>query len=170
MDIGVHALDLLGWWFGPCTALGYEDDAMGGVEAECRLRLGFGAVGGELRLSRTWRRPNRYEILGDAGRLSWAVDHPERLELTVGSSRYRLEGLLSEGGRPAATFHQALVDQLRELCAAVAGEPSQIVQAAESLPALELIERCHAERRLLPMGWLGPEERTAAERLAGMGG
>jgi predicted dehydrogenase len=38
-DIGTHVLDLLAWWFGEPEALLYEDDAMGGVEANCRIRV-----------------------------------------------------------------------------------------------------------------------------------
>jgi predicted dehydrogenase len=166
MDVGVHALDLLGWWFGPCTALSYEDDAMGGVEADCRLTLAFGEMEGELRLSRTWRRPNRYEIVGAAGRIAWTVDDPERLELQLGSSQHRLKGVLYEPGRPAANFHQSMVEQFRAVTRAVAGAPAEFVSGADALPALELIERCYARRRLMPMGWLGAEERGAAERLA----
>lgn len=166
MDIGVHALDLLGWWFGPCTDVSYEDDAMGGVEADCRLRLAFGAVRGELRLSRTWRRPNRYEIVGTTGRLAWTVDDPERIQLQVGGSPYRLEGGLREHGRRAANFHQSMLEQFRAVTAAVAGGPAEFVSGADALAALDLVERCYAARRLMPMGWLDPEERHAAERLA----
>jgi predicted dehydrogenase len=169
MDIGIHALDLLGWWFGPCTALSYEDDAMGGVEADCRVRLSCGEVHGELRLSRTWRRPNRYEILGTAGRIAWLVDDPERIEIGVGNSSCRLDGVLRDGARPAANFHQSMVEQIRAVCLAVSGEPSEFVSGADGLSALELVERCYGERRPMRMGWLGAEELRAAERLGGAG-
>ena len=169
IDIGIHALDLFGWWFGPCTAISYEDDAMGGVEADCRVLLSYGEVEGELRLSRSWRRPNRYEILGTAGRLAWPVDDPERIEIEIGDSPYRLDGLLRDGARPAANFHQSMVEQIRAVCRAVAGEPSEFVSGADSLSALELVERCYSERRPMRMGWLDADELRAAERLAGAG-
>jgi predicted dehydrogenase len=52
-DLGVHVLDLLIWWFGMPEKVGYEDDAMGGLEANCRLELEFaGGVSGTVRLSR----------------------------------------------------------------------------------------------------------------------
>ena len=34
IDIGVHVLDLLLWWFGNYETVEYYDDSMGGVEAE----------------------------------------------------------------------------------------------------------------------------------------
>ena len=41
LDIGVHALDLLSWWWGHPDEIVYEDDAMGGVEANCHIRFAF---------------------------------------------------------------------------------------------------------------------------------
>jgi predicted dehydrogenase len=167
MDIGVHALDLLDWWFGSCTSISYADDAMGGVEAECRLTLGYGQVTGEVRLSRIWHGPNRYEIDGTEGQLGWTVNEAEQIELRRADSPYHLHAMIRDGAQPASNFHQAVVDQLRALTAAVAGSPAEIVQAEETLPVLSLIERCYRERTLLPMGWLDPDEQRAAERLAG---
>jgi len=166
MDIGVHALDLLGWWFGTCTSISYADDAMGGVEAECRLTLGYGEVAGELRLSRIWQRPNRYEIFGTGGRLAWTVNEAEQIELQLAGSPYQLNAAIQEGTHPA-NFHQAIVNQLRAVTAAVAGGSAEIVEGEETLPVLSLIERCYRERTLLTMGWLDPDEQRAAERLAG---
>jgi len=168
MDIGVHALDLLGWWFGDCTTLSYEDDAMGGVEAECRLALAYGEIAGELRLSRMWHRPNRYEILGTRGRASWTVNEAEHVEVQFAGAAYQLRATIHEGAHPAANFHQSVLDQLRAVTAVVAGEPGEIVAGQDTLPVLALIERCYRDRKLLRMGWLEPEERRAVERLAGV--
>ncbi|MEO7318932.1 MAG: Gfo/Idh/MocA family oxidoreductase, partial [Chthoniobacteraceae bacterium] len=38
-DTGVHTLDLLLWWFGEPEGFDYHDDAAGGLEANCQLRL-----------------------------------------------------------------------------------------------------------------------------------
>lgn len=167
MDIGVHALDLLGWWFGPCTDLSYADDAMGGVEAECGLGLGYGEVRGQVRLSRIWHRPNQYEIFGTKGRLSWTVNEAAEIEVQLAGSSYRLNAAIREGAHAAANFHQCVLDQLRAVTAAVLGGPAQIVLGEESLAVLALIERCYGQRALLRMGWLDANEQCAAERLAG---
>lgn len=170
MDVGVHALDLIGWWLGPCTAMSYADDAMGGVEAECLLKLAFGEVEGEVRLSRIWPRPNRYELIGTTGSVSWTVNEADRIELRIGDGLHTLDAAIREDGRLASSFHQSVLDQLRAVTTAVAGRPAQFVSGADALPSLELIERCYRERGLMPMGWLGPEEQCAARRLAGMAG
>ena len=165
MDIGVHALDLLGWWFGGCTALSYEDDAMGGVESDCRVKLAFGDVEGVLRISRSWRRPNLYEIAGTKGRLVWEVNEAERVGLWLENGPNRLEAAVREGA--PSGFHDALLEQLRAIVSALGGEPHRFVSGQEALPALELVDRCYADRRVMEMGWLDAEERLSAEVLAG---
>jgi len=37
IDIGAHTLDLLLWWLGNEAEVLYQDDALGGVEANCRI-------------------------------------------------------------------------------------------------------------------------------------
>ena len=70
LDIGVHVLDLLIWWWGPPVDVAYEDDAMGGVEANCRIRLTFAqGHSGEVRLSRDWPLANRCLI--HCARVGW---------------------------------------------------------------------------------------------------
>lgn len=169
-DVGVHALDLLGWWLGPCTTLSCADDAMGGVEAECLLKLAFGEAEGEVRLSRIWPRPNRYELIGTKGSVTWTVNETNRIELRIGAGLHTIDAAIHEAGRSASNFHLSVLEQLRAVSAAVAGRPAQIVSGADALPSLELVERCYRERTLMPMGWLGPEEQRAARRLAGMDG
>ena len=167
MDIGVHALDLLGWWFGECTRLSYADDAMGGVEADCRIDLAFGEVDCRLHLSRTWARPNRYEFQGTKGRMAWTVNEADRIELEISGSPYALDAALREGGRPAATFRQSFLEQLRCAALAAAGGSGEVVSGAQALAGLRLVDRCYRQRRRIAMGWLGEDEQRAAARLSG---
>src|SRR5262245_18385206 len=41
LDLGSHALDLVVWWLGSPRLLECRDDSMGGLEAECSVRLSF---------------------------------------------------------------------------------------------------------------------------------
>src|SRR5690242_11958951 len=52
-DVGPHALDLLSWWLGDLSLAEYSDDAIDGVEVNCRVELETaGGIRGTLRLSR----------------------------------------------------------------------------------------------------------------------
>ena len=39
LNYGVHVLDLLLWWLGDYTDVAFFDDAVGGVEANCEMKL-----------------------------------------------------------------------------------------------------------------------------------
>lgn len=176
LDMGVHVLDLLGWWFGPPRAVFYEDDARGGIEANCRIRLEYAGFAGEVRLSRDWALPNRWVVTGRKGRLTWEANEADRLGLAfAGADEWTFDARLHEPaaapafapGPPAAGFEESFVAQLANVLDAVAGAAPLAVPVEEALPSLALIERCYRERRPLAMPWLGPDEAAAAARLGG---
>lgn len=173
-DIGVHLLDLLGWWLGPPTSVAYADDAMGGVEANCLIRLVYDGFEGTARLSRDWARPNRYVFEGSRGWLSWEVNEADRLQMGYHDARHGFDLQLREQsrrsgspalGRTAAPFQQAFVDQLRNVVHAVRGTEALVVPGEAALPGLRLIASCYRNRTLLPMPWLSDAEYTRAQQL-----
>jgi myo-inositol 2-dehydrogenase / D-chiro-inositol 1-dehydrogenase len=176
IDIGTHVLDLFTWWLGPPTSLRYEDDAMGGVEANCRLRLGFPDTEGEVWLSRDWARPNRYVFTGTRGWLSWIANEGNEIETALHGAEYVSKICLHEpvdrdrprtADVPARNFHQTFVEQIRHVIHAARGEPAEIVSGAEALATVSLIDRCYRTRTLLSMPWLTEQEHVVARRLAG---
>jgi predicted dehydrogenase len=159
-DIGTHAVDLLTWWFGPPLDLLYQDDAMGGVEANCRLALKYSGFDATLRLSRDWARPNRYVVRGSLGSIAWAVDEPDRIDLSYEGREWRSELLArpatsqdSVGRRPVVDFHSCFASQL----AAAAGRSGMVglVTVEDAIPTIELIERAYGQRRPLAQPWIG---------------
>jgi predicted dehydrogenase len=175
MDIGVHVLDLLLWWLGQPEIILYEDDAMGGIEANCRLRCRWpGGTTGEIRLSRDCELPNRYVFRGTRGRLSWNVDDVEGLELMLAESSLGLRAMihtldersaLPALGRPADNFQQSFIAQIRNVVAAVHGTEPLRVPGEEGILSLGLIEASYLRRTLMPMPWLGEDEQARARRL-----
>ncbi|MEJ1156749.1 Gfo/Idh/MocA family protein [Prosthecomicrobium sp. N25] len=160
-DIGTHVVDLLAWWLGPLTLVDAADDAMGGVDANARIRLAAGEAAIDVRLSRDWARPNRAVLEGDRGRLVWDTED-------IGA--VALEPLDGPPGRlvldGAPDFVDAYAAQIADFAAAArAGRPPR-VPARAGLDAALLVEACRARRRLMDMGWLTDGERAAAARLA----
>jgi predicted dehydrogenase len=174
LDIGVHALDLLLWWWGEPVALEYEDDAMGGVEANCHLKLSFAqGFTGDVRLSRDGLRSTRYHIHGKRGWLNWSTDEVENLEIGLTTGKV-LKGLLHEAslqkdlpvaGRPAFNFQQSFVSQLCNVVATINGNDSLTVPGTEGLRSLRVIEQCYGQRRLMAMPWLSEVEQQRANAL-----
>ena len=178
-DIGAHVLDLLLWWLGEPADFKYEDDAMGGLEANCRLELFYpGGCRGEVRLSKDWANENHHTFNFERGVVRWEVGAANGLKIKLDGMSNLLSGKLeevlqcSEGLRevnPARTDPQSFIEQLSNVTAAMRGEEDLRVPGEEGLRSLQLIEHCYARRRLMEQPWLTPAEAEEAARLAGLG-
>lgn len=164
LDIGIHLLDLLLWWWGPPTRVVYEDDALGGIEANCRLQVTFApGFTGEVRLSRDWALPNRYVIKGTKGWLSWQVNDAEHLAMGFAQTGFALRGHLHQStcvnamptlGSPAWSFEQSFVRQLCNVIGAVQGTEELVVSGEQALHSLQIVEHCYQHRTTMAMPWL----------------
>jgi predicted dehydrogenase len=177
IDIGVHVLDLMIWWFGYPGELMYEDDAMGGIEANCRIQCYFDSgASGEVRLSRDCELSNRYIITGTKGWVSCEANETDAVEIGVAGSPFgvkaRLHDIVAQSPQPllngpSATFQRSFVGQIENVVAAMRGEQPLLVSGEEALPSLRLIAACYQQRSLLPMPWLGAAELARARELNG---
>ncbi len=179
LDLGVHTLDLVLWWIGDPTSFVYEDDAMGGQEANCRLVLDHqNGCHGEIRLSRDWHTENLYTFFFERAVVRYRVNAANHLEIMPDGMSSILCGDLRnvshQGGRavdggPARTNPQSFIEQLRNVIAATRGEEKLRVPGEEGIRSLRFIENCYSQRRLMPMPWLPAKEETAACNLASGG-
>ena len=176
LDIGVHVLDLLLWWLNEPADVCYEDDAMGGQESNCRVVLTYpDGVRGEVHLSRDWQTRNEYTFYFERAVVRYKVNDANHLEMTVDGMPTLLSGSLHEILRAGDGFQsrgvertnpQSFIEQIRNVVAAMQGRELLRVTGAEGIRSLRLIERCYANRRLMPMPWLTPSEADAAIRLS----
>lgn len=166
LDIGAHVLDLLVWWLGSPSTTAAEDDAMGGIEANARLTLSYGDSSGVVRLSRDWRRPNHVTLHGSKGSLRWSLEEVGRVVVTLDGDE-PLE-LRAPAGAPA-TFLDCFHGQLYGVLDAIAGEPADVVHAADLLPSIAIIENAYRAGALMAMPWLSARETKAAKRVRAPG-
>jgi predicted dehydrogenase len=179
-DTGVHTLDLLLWWLGEPSEILYEDDAMGGLEANCRVTLSYPSdCTGEVRLSRDWKTENCYVFCFEHGCVRWTVNDANHLEVLVNGLAVSVRGALVQvsqrGGRlieqgPANSNAQSFIEQVRNVAAAKRGLEKLKVPGSEGIRALRLIDRCYRNRRMLRIPWLTPDEETEGQRLAASSG
>jgi predicted dehydrogenase len=175
-DLGVHVLDLLIWWFGVPESVHYEDDAMGGLEANCQLALKFSnGVAGSVRLSRDTQLPNRTIIECERGWLRCKAAAADQLELGLAGASHIFGGQLvsmdasgphSHQTAPALNYQQSFSKQLKNVIAAVRGEEPVFIPGEEGILSLRLIEHCYRQRKLMPMPWLEGQEYEQAKRLS----
>jgi predicted dehydrogenase len=173
-DLGVHSLDLLCWWFGMPLSMDYEDDAMGGLEANCKVQMEFeGGCTATLRLTRDLEIPNRMSIRFERGWISHEPAAADKLEVRFpGEMNFSVKGDLTRSkglGKvdPVATYHQSFTRQLSNMLAALRGEEPLVVTGASALGSARIIDECYANKRLMAMPWLTEMETQRGLQLAG---
>lgn len=95
MDLACHTLDLLDWWFGPIVAAsGHASHQLDAYPAEDSVAMSFafgnGVLGSGLWQFGSFRHEDRVEVIGDAGRISFATfgDGAIRVENAEGAQEY----------------------------------------------------------------------------------
>lgn len=150
MDIGPHALDQLLWWLGPVREVEYVDDALGGVEADCRLSLEMeSGARGTVELSWTRHLRNTAVITGSRGTLEVA------LEGTWATERLARRPFRRRHDFAPHTWVDLLARELEDWLGAIQGGTS-VGSASAAAAGIRLIERCYEVRKPLLLPWMRP--------------
>jgi predicted dehydrogenase len=178
IDIGAHTIDLLLWWLGEVADVQYQDDAMGGVEANCRMYLKMiSGAEGIVQLSRDFVLPNRYVIECEKGWIVYMCDVVDRIEWGLYDSDYglnaeirmmtaRTQTTMRELGPAVSGYYDCFAAQLENVVAAIRGAETLCVSGTEARKCVALIEQCYNNRKLLGMPWLDETEIQRAQELA----
>lgn len=178
-DVGAHVVDLLLLWFGEPSSFDYEDDAMGGLEANARLKLCFeGGVRGSVRLSRDSAIPNGTRIHFERGSVWFNGASADSVVMQFRGCGHAVRGALHESlppdsrvdrgvGEAAWTYPRSFLEQVRNFTRAARHEEPLRVPGRAALPSMKLIEDCYRSRRVMAMPWLTSDELEGLGRLAG---
>jgi predicted dehydrogenase len=156
VDRGVHVLDLLGWWLGECIHVDYEDDADGGVEAECSLRLGYeGGVTADVLLTRLRNVPSECRIDFDRASLlaADAGSPTATLRLSAAGVDWRAVADDTERSGSQDVWREAFERQFADFVAAIREGRDPMVPGREGRRAVGVVERCYAAQRLRRYPW-----------------
>ena len=177
IEAGVHTMDLLLWWLGDVAEVIYQDDAIGGVEANCHLRLEMtNGARGVVQLSRDWPLPNRYVIECEKGWVGYTYDVVNRIEWGIHNSELGLSSEIRamaaatgvgmyELGAAMPGYVDYFVAQLRNVVSAIHETDALRVSIKDARKVVALIEKCYRNRTLLEMPWLGDLEMRRAREL-----
>jgi len=130
-DNGIHSADFLLWCLGTPDSVEYEDDAMGGLESNLKLKMQFGKAQGFMQISRTITQSNTIVVEGNG--------HKAVLDVYDGS-KYTLDG-------KEVLCQSTGSSQLDNFLNAIAGKEQVGCTMEEGLAVIELLERCYAQRR-----------------------
>ena len=130
-DNGIHSADFLLWCLGPPDAIEYDDDAMGGLESNLKLKMKFGDASGFMQISRTISQSNTIVVEGNG--------HKAILDVYDGN-KYQLDGktILCQNGDCA---------QLKNFLNAIAGKEKIGCPIEEGIAVIELLEQCYTQRK-----------------------
>lgn len=165
-DFGVHVLDLLLWWLGDWTDVEYWDDAQGGIESDCELRLGFSSgLTGRVEISRTRNLANACLFEGERASLEVGIWDPDpEIRLLLADREVALAGRARQPEGSGVDFLEAFVRQIDDFAAAVRERREPHVPGREGRRSQELIEACYARRQSLELPWsvvATPRERVS---------
>jgi predicted dehydrogenase len=154
MDIGVHLLDLLIWWFeSEPILLEYKDDNLGGLEAFSRIKLKFdNKVEGTVKISRLSQLRNNYRIKCEKGTIEYKP---------FDIAKYFIYDFVKEGHRKTVkaakrrfNFTDAMKAMLEDFCVAIRENHDPIVTGQEGKKVIKLIEEYYQNRKRIDMHWL----------------
>ena len=168
MDYGSHTLDRLLFLFGGAAqVLEYRDTSLGGIEADCRLRLRLlhnnAPVEGTVELSRTRKLRNAFRIRCQRGSIEFGSQERFRLAVKLDGvdlvdplqavpRDYRLD--LSWSKEPETDGYEYFKAEIDDWLEAIRTGRSAQLSGRSVLPVVKLIEDCYRNRQLLEEPWV----------------
>lgn len=152
-DKAPHALDALLWIFGDDVSVDrYEDDSLGGIEANATVRLSFTDrdIDGALRVTASRNLPNRLTVRGRDGVIS---GDPKDAEVTIRrpngeESRIQTNDLMS-----LTDYRIRIAKQTHHFVESIENHTEPAAPAETGVPVVSLIESCYACRETRLESW-----------------
>ena len=162
MDTGVDTLDCLLHWLGDFAAVEYFDDAEGGVEANCLLKLRLqNGVCGVVELSRTRRLRNTAIIRCERAIIEVGLDshNASYLKLVFADQPYAISGRVEKLKEPDESqgYSELVRLQAEDFILAIRDGRKPEVDGQSSKCTIQLIETCYLHRRPLELPWMRQE-------------
>jgi len=157
-DTGAHTLDTILWWLGDYDSFEYLDDNLGGVEADCeiRLRMKNGAKG-VVELSRTRNLRNTAIICGEKATLEVQMRGPQ-ISIQPNGANGKIIGNVTESENIELKKNQSVGEltraQLEDWVAAIHDERKPYITGEEAARSVRLLEACYHNCKPLELPWL----------------
>jgi predicted dehydrogenase/nucleoside-diphosphate-sugar epimerase len=183
IDLGSHVLDLLLYLFpDEWSVLDYRDNALGGVETDCLLKLRLRhrgePVNGRVELSRTRRLRSTLRVACEHGTLELRTGERFQLSIIPHGDRLRDAALhkdrplrvqASWADEPEATGYEAYRAEIDDWLAAIRSGAQPLLSGESAARTVALIEECYQNASRLEEPWVWeqlskPSPSSAPER------
>lgn len=146
-NMGIHSLDTLFWWFGNPENFEYEDDSIGGLESNLRIKTTHeNGVIGNIRMSRTCSLHNQIVIKAERGELSLPIYNPNKIILTIDGKK-----IIKNIGQKNLGFVDLVAAEIRDFIDCIQMRHQPRVTGNDGLVVIEFIERCYAVKKNKPL-------------------
>lgn len=147
LNEGIHSLDTLFWWFGPPLNLEYEDDGLGGLESNARIKMDFmGGISSTFRLSRTCKLRNQMVIEGEEGTL--ALPLYDQSQVFISRNGQTITHNLAPRNWD---FVGMVAEQLRDFVFSIETMGAPRVSGEDGMRVIEFIEECYVVKHQRPL-------------------
>ncbi|MBX2998556.1 MAG: Gfo/Idh/MocA family oxidoreductase [Caldilineaceae bacterium] len=161
LDTGPHVLDMLLWWLGNFAEFRYWDDAISGVEANCRIEaITENGIPGNIELSRTRQLDNKIRLECEEGALEISTLDPSQLHIESERFTGPIHAGRSGDEKEIRQIVPYFARQLDDFARAICEDSAPAISGEEGLRSVMLMEACKAQRTLLPTpSWAEIDER-----------
>jgi predicted dehydrogenase len=159
IENGVHVLDTLVWLRGEAVVEEYEDDALGGLESNARLRLRF-AGGGEARIwvTRTAQAANRIRVTATGGQAEAPIYDTNRLTFHARHSKAGLSlGPVEIRSRRRQGYVDLMAEQLQDFAMAVMRGREPRTGVEEGARVIRLVAQAYGLKADRPCPEMAPQ-------------
>ena len=157
MDTGVHTLDTLLYWLDAFDVVAYQDDAFGGIEANCLIELkSKDGVSGQVELSRTRQLRNTYQFEFSSGCVEIGMHPMAEIVYQPISGDLAWYGQVTKGARKEIDFAEIMRWQIDDFLTAIETQGTPKVTGSIGRASIETIETCYAQKGEFDLPWLFP--------------
>ena len=167
IDYGSHQLDLLHYLFEPGELLEYRDNSLGGIEADCEMRLRLFHQGkpveGSLAVARTRKLGNFIRVHCERGTLDFEFTERYRVRVRLnqvdltdsfdGKSR-DLDLRAGWADEKDTSWYETVRTEIDDWLGAIRTGGQPRLSGESSLPTVKIIDECYRRRQPLEEPWV----------------
>ena len=154
VDIGIHIIDLLAWWFGELECIEYFDDSFGGVESDCSFRLSAKISSRiSVLISRQRLLPNKIKIIFEKGMLTCGTGFNSKLSLIPNDDLgYSFLGMIKTN-KNYDSFETIIREQIDNFACSIFKKENDIEAVKSAMKAVEIVEACFNNKKQINYNW-----------------
>ncbi len=167
IDYGSHLLDLLHYLFEPGELLEYRDNSLGGIEADCEMRLRLFHQGkpveGSVDVARTRKLGNLIRVHCERGTLDFEFTERYRVRVRLnqvdltdsfdGQSR-NLDLRAGWTDEKDTSWYETMRTEIDDWLGAIRTGGQLRLSGESSLPTVKIIDECYRRRQPLEEPWV----------------